>query len=95
MVVSQHMKTLVHLHMLPEKARTSLSINSLNASHNFCHLLITYANSLDPDQDQQNVGPDLDQNCLFRKNMNNQINGKLPSMQRVKRPHKNKAVLKV
>ena len=30
------------------------------ASSNFSHLLITFANSLDPDQDQQNVGPDLD-----------------------------------
>ena len=27
----------------------------------FCHLLITFANSLDPDQDRQNVGPDLAQ----------------------------------
>ena len=27
-------------------------------------LLITFANSLDPDQARQNVGPDLDQNCL-------------------------------
>ena len=25
-----------------------------------CHLLITFANSLDPDQARQNVGPDLD-----------------------------------
>ena len=25
-----------------------------------CRLLITFANSLDPDQDRQNVGPDLD-----------------------------------
>ena len=33
-------------------------------SSNFCCLLITFANSLDPDQDQQNVGPDLDPNCL-------------------------------
>ena len=29
-----------------------------------CRLLITFANSLEPDQDQQNVGPDLDPNCL-------------------------------
>ena len=29
-----------------------------------CHLLITFAYSLDPDQDQQNVGPDLDPNRL-------------------------------
>ena len=37
---------------------------SLPASGNFCHLLITFANSLDPDQARQNVGPDLDPNCL-------------------------------
>ena len=30
----------------------------------FCHLLITFSSSLDPDQAQQNVGPDLDQKCL-------------------------------
>ena len=30
----------------------------------FCGLLITFANSLDPDQASQNVGPDLDPNCL-------------------------------
>ena len=28
-----------------------------------CHLLITFANSLDPDQARHNVGPDLDPNC--------------------------------
>ena len=30
----------------------------------FCRLPITFANSLDPNQDRQNVGPDLDPNCL-------------------------------
>ena len=30
----------------------------------FCCLLITFANRLDPDQARQNVGPDLDPNCL-------------------------------
>ena len=30
----------------------------------FCGLLITFANSLDPDHDRQNIGPDLDPNCL-------------------------------
>ena len=35
-------------------------INSFGPSGDFCHLLITSANSLDPDQDRQNVGPDLD-----------------------------------
>ena len=29
-----------------------------------CRLLITYANSLDPDQARRNVGPDLGPNCL-------------------------------
>ena len=42
----------------------NLIINYFLASSDFCHLLKTYANSLDPDQDRQNVGPDLDSNCL-------------------------------
>ena len=29
-----------------------------------CCLLLTFANGLDPDQDGQNVGPDLDPNRL-------------------------------
>ena len=53
-----------------------------------CRLLITFANSLDPDQDRQNVGPDLDPNCLCRTHFLKKISrrqGKheqLPSMQR-------------
>ena len=39
-------------------------INSFPASGDFCHLLITVAKSLDPDQARQNVGPDLDPNFL-------------------------------
>ena len=38
--------------------------NYLPASGNFCDLLITFANSLDPDQARQNAGSDLDPNCL-------------------------------
>ena len=34
------------------------------ASGDFCRLLITFANSLDPNQARQNVGPDLVPNCL-------------------------------
>ena len=30
---------------------------------------VTFANSLDPDQDQQNVGPDLDPNRLGTQNV--------------------------
>ena len=39
-------------------------INSFLASCDFCRLLITFANSLNSDQDRQNVGPDLDPNRL-------------------------------
>ena len=42
----------------------TILINSFPASGDFCSLLITFANSLDPDQARQNVGPDLDPNCL-------------------------------
>ena len=42
----------------------AIRFNSFLASGDFCRLLITFANSLDPDQDRQNVGPDLDANCL-------------------------------
>ena len=45
-------------------SRSCPAFNSLPASGNFCHLLITIANSLDPDQARQNVRPDLDPNCL-------------------------------
>ena len=45
-------------------ARSCSVFNSLPASGDFCHLLITFANSLDPDQARQNVGPDLDHNRL-------------------------------
>ena len=31
---------------------------------NWCHLLMTFANSLYQDQARQNVGPDLDPNCF-------------------------------
>ena len=41
-----------------------LDVNSFLASGSFCHLLIAFANSLDPDQARQNGEPDLDPNCL-------------------------------
>ena len=40
--------------------------NFFLASGDFCRLLITLVNSLDPDQDQQSVGPDLYPSCLIR-----------------------------
>ena len=45
-------------------SRNCSVLKSLPTSGDFCHLLITLANSLDPDQAQRNVGPDLDPNCL-------------------------------
>ena len=39
-----------------------MATNYFPASSNFCHLLITFENSLDPNQDQQN---DLDLNSLI------------------------------
>ena len=39
-------------------------INSLFVSGDLYRLLMSFANSLDPDQDRQNVGPDLDPNRL-------------------------------
>ena len=39
-------------------------LNSFPTSGDFYCRLITFANSLDPDQAQQNVGPDLDPDYL-------------------------------
>ena len=39
-------------------------INSFLASDDLFRLLMIFANSLGPDQDRQNVGPDLDPNRL-------------------------------
>ena len=38
--------------------------NSFPARGKLCHLLISFVNSLDPDQARQNVGPDLDPNSF-------------------------------
>ena len=38
--------------------------NYFHASDYSPHLLITFANILDLDQDQHDVGPDLDLDCL-------------------------------
>ena len=39
-------------------------LNSFPASGEFCRLLLTFADSLGPDQAGQNIWPDLDPNCL-------------------------------
>ena len=35
-------------------------LKALPASGDFCRLLIIFANSLDSDQDKQNIGPDME-----------------------------------
>ena len=53
---------------MKNKAGYIISLSLLAAT---CHLLIIFANILNPEQDRQNVGPDLDPNCwtliAFRK----------------------------
>ena len=44
--------------------KTVLILSSFLACGDLISLLTAFANCLDPDQDRQNVGPDLDQNCL-------------------------------
>ena len=72
-----------------------MCVYSFLASGNFCHLLITFANSLDPDQARQNFVPDRDPNCLtlviFPKEINKKVDqqmtkkyANLPSRQRFK-----------
>ena len=43
----------------------SSDFNSSPASVDFCRLLMVFANSLDPGQARQNVGPDLDPSSLI------------------------------
>ena len=49
-----------------EDIPTVIEIDELNSflASDFCHLLITFGISLDPDQHQQNVVLDLDPNHL-------------------------------
>ena len=47
---------------------SNLYVNSFFASINVCCLLITFAKSLDPDQDRQNVFADLYWTTLLTQN---------------------------
>ena len=44
--------------------KRGVALNPLLANIDFCCLLITFANSVNPDQDGQNVGSDLNPTCL-------------------------------
>ena len=50
---------------LENRSGFGVRINYLSFRGDFCRLLITFANNLDPDQDRQNVGPGLDPICLI------------------------------
>ena len=47
-------------HVVYYEDMKEVTLNSFIASGNFFRLLITFANSLEPNQDRQNVDPDLD-----------------------------------
>ena len=48
-----------------QRCLLKLRFNHFLAGGSFCGLLITFANSLDKDQNQHNVGPDLGPNLTF------------------------------
>ena len=57
-------------HVAKIAAEVDIEINLVKAFHRICFMYSVmssadeYANSLDPDQDLQNVGPDLGPNCF-------------------------------
>ena len=57
------MSSFIYTKKKNKKISFDLSFNPFPACGNFCRLLINFANSLEPDQARQNVGPDLDPNC--------------------------------
>ena len=57
-------KVLARTYKVHVASRSCSVFNSLPTSGDLCHLLITFANSLEPDQARQNVGPALEPNCL-------------------------------
>ena len=63
MQVCHNMQSYTSASNAGHKNMLSHTINSFLASGNFCRLLITFANSLDLDQDRCFVGPDLDPSC--------------------------------
>ena len=48
-----------HTHLFFDHFLLTIAVSS-RATDDFCRLMIIFANSLDPDHDQQNVGPDPD-----------------------------------
>ena len=48
---------------LDNKNQSHERVHSMPTSVEYCRLLITFANWLDPDKALQNVGPDVNPNC--------------------------------
>ena len=59
------------MHFFHDILRVSLLVTAtcLARGGDFCHLLVIFANNLDPDQDQQNVRPYLDPEIIFLKKL--------------------------
>ena len=57
-------KSIHFVELLVHAKAKGLNIYSFLASCNICRLLITFAKSLGPALDRQNVGPELDPNNL-------------------------------
>ena len=59
---------MIDMPMMPMITKAYLELIACELKHYLfiskCRLLITFANSLDPDQARQNVRPDLDPNYL-------------------------------
>ena len=64
LIIHLKKKCFCFISLSPFKCTIIHVFNSVLASGDFGRLLITFANNLDPDQDRQNVGFDLDPNCL-------------------------------
>ena len=55
---------MTEIHPCASDGTLNRNLNSLPAGYMLCYLLITFVNSLDPDQAQQNIRSDLDPDCL-------------------------------
>ena len=58
------LKFSLHIHSLIRVFNCCGFLITLPASSEFCGLLATFANSLDPDLSRHSVRPDLDPSCL-------------------------------
>ena len=65
-VIQELIKNIAQVNQLETSTQRDFkgNVNPFLASGDICHLLIIFANRLNPDQGRQIVGPDLDPNCL-------------------------------